>query len=455
MAAIDLEKVMDEQRRAFPAGGFDLSRRLEALKNIKEWIILNEEDIYQALKKDLHKGRMESYLTEVGIVLDEIDRMTRWLWLWSRRRRVISGLSLFPSRSYVYREAYGQVLIISPWNYPFQLAILPFIGAIAGGNALFLRPSRKSSETSKLLSRLIKDAVPADMAYFIPTSFPKDRLFDCRYDMIFFTGSPNTAKGIMAKAAENLTPVVLELGGKSPCYVTKNANLEISARRIAWGKLLNSGQTCIAPDYIIVDREVEEAFLGELKKSLEEMHARLLESGDHPAIINEEKFDRLVGLLEGKQVYCGGEFDRAKRIISPAIVRDLKEDDPLLQEEIFGPIFPVLAVDGEVQAMEYISSGENPLACYIFSEDKGQIKRLTEALPFGGGCVNDTMMHVANGRLPFGGVGASGMGSYHGRHSYETFSRKKAIVWSKTKIDLALRYPPHGQKKFDIIRRYL
>lgn len=455
MTQFNIKDIMDLQRVQYPKTGFDLKTRIEVLKNIKSWILANEEEIYKALFSDLRKGRTEAYLTKVSIVLDEIDRMIRWLWLWSRRRRVLSGISLFPGKSYIYREAYGQVLIISPWNYPFHLALMPTIGAIAAGNAFFLRISSKSTACSALIKQLISNTVPDEMGRIIPGNFPKDKIFDVRYDLIFFTGSPKTGKAIMAEAAKTLTPVVLELGGKSPCYVSKNADIKIAARRIAWGKLMNSGQTCVAPDYIIVDKSIEEEFLPVLCSSMLEMYNSLLSEGELVGIINEEEFERLKNLLLGRNLVCGGNFIGPDRQMEPAIIRDVDPKDPLLTEEIFGPILPLVPVDGEEEAIEIINSKEKPLAFYIFSEDRQQIKKVIQSIRFGGGCVNDTMMQVANGRLPFGGVGQSGMGSYHGKASYESFSRKKAVVWNKTCLDLPMRYPPYGEKKFKLLRKLI
>lgn len=455
MNRFNLKEKMEVQRARYPEGGFDLKTRIKVLEEIKSWIIANEDEIYEALFLDLKKGRTEAYLTEIGIVLEEIDRMTRWLWLWSRRRRVRSGVGLFPARSYVYREPYGQVLILSPWSYPFQLAVLPTIGAIAGGNAFFLRSSSKSAATSALIEQLIESTVTHEIGCVIPADESKDGIFDVRYDMIFFTGSPKTGRKIMSEAAKHLTPVILELGGKSPCYIAENANIKISAKRIAWGKLMNAGQTCVAPDYIIVDEQVEEEFLCELCSALDEMYNDLLSSGELVGAINDQEFERLKKLVIGKNLVCGGNFIDGDRRMEPVVIRDLDLDDPLLNEEIFGPIFPVVSVSGEDEAVDFIRSKEKPLACYIFSEDRKQIQSLVSRLSFGGGCVNDTMMHVANGRLPFGGVGNSGMGSYHGKASYEAFTRRKSVVWNTTIIDVPIKYPPHGDKKLSLIRKLM
>lgn len=450
-----MEMTLVEQRKGFPSEGYRVDERIRLLRKLKKEILKSEDRIYEALCMDLHKSRSESYLTEVGIVIKEIDHVIKNIRKWSRKKRVGSGISIFPSKSYIYRQHFGQVLIISPWNYPFQLAMLPLIGAVAGGNCVVLKTAEATENTSKLIREIVKCSFNSGEVICVPQGVDKKCLLKYRYDLIFFTGSPKSAKVIMKAASEHLTPLILELGGKSPCYVSEDASIKIAAKRIAWGKLMNAGQTCIAPDYILADRKILDIFVEELSSAMKEMYDTLAERGEYVNIISDKKLSELEDMLKGKNIYSGGKIIKENRTIEPTIILDEDEDDNFLDIEIFAPVLPVLGVEDYRQAMNYIGSREKPLATYIFTENRGRAEEMIEKLHFGGGCVNDVLLHVVNSKLPFGGVGSSGMGCYHGRYSYEAFTRLKGIVKSNTFMDLPIKYPPYGEKKFKFIRKFL
>ena len=443
------EETLQRQKEYFRTGAtIPVSFRKSMLIKLKNELKKRENDIIAALHSDLGKSDFEAYATEIGIVYGEIGYLLKHLSSFMRKKRVSSPITIFKASSYTIREPLGSVLIMSPWNYPFQLTMVPLAGAIAGGNTAIVKPSRYSKATSKLMKEIIEGIFPSDyIAAFEGGHETNTALLEGRYDMIFFTGSPNVGKIVAAKAAETLTPTVLELGGKSPVVVDKSADIKLTARRLAWGKFLNAGQTCVAPDYVLADRKIVQPLIDALKKETERMFsATPLSSPDLSKIINERHYERIKGLIAGSDISFGGNSDSNAMKIEPTVLYPVRKSDPVMQEEIFGPVLPILEYDSLDEAIDFIRGKEKPLALYIFSRNKGNIRKIHDLCAFGGGCVNDTVVHLSNPRLPFGGVGNSGMGSYHGKRSLETFTHQKSIVDEALWIDLPVRYAPFGKK---------
>lgn len=455
---MDLTGLLHAQRKYFEEGNsLSVSKRLEALKRLQKAIREWEPLIQKALYLDLNKGKMEAYMTEVGMVLEELGFAIRHLKSWSKARKVATPLAQFPSKSYRIPEPYGVVLIMSPWNYPFQLTLSPLIGALAAGNCAVLKPSNYSPHTSQLIQDLISSCFPPEYVCVIPGGREENRaLLEQKFDYIFFTGGVTVGKLVMQSATRHLTPVTLELGGKSPCLVDHTANLSVIARRIVFGKFLNAGQTCVAPDYILVEKSVEKPLLAALKDAVFQFYGRnALYNPDYPKIINTKHFKRLQGLLVGQTVFCGGESRPDSLKIEPTVLKDVSPESAVMQEEIFGPLLPVLAVDSIDEMISFVRRRPKPLALYLFTSSQDTKRRVLRTLSFGGGCVNDTIIHLASTRLPFGGVGESGMGSYHGKKSFDTFTHYKSIVKKAVWLDLPMRYPPYTDKKLKTIRTFL
>ncbi|MEG0778633.1 MAG: aldehyde dehydrogenase [Oscillospiraceae bacterium] len=431
----------------------DISFRIAQLKRLRAVITENESKIYAALRADLNKSEYEAYMTEVSLVTGEIDTAIKHLKKWSKPCRKKTPLSGFPSSSYTVKEPYGVVLVLSPWNYPFQLALSPVVGAIAAGNCVILKCSKHSSHTTAVISEMLGKSFDPKFLYCAEMSLSYDDILGQKYDYIFFTGSERVGKIVMKAASEHVTPLSLELGGKSPCFVDKSANLELSAKRIAWGKLLNAGQTCVAPDYILVDSAVKDSFTKELQAQLAAIHPNPLENPDYPAIISDDHFKRLCGLIEREPDKTGGDSRAETRKIAPAVFYNATFDSEIMQSEIFGPILPIIAYDSLDDAIRTVKSRAKPLACYIFSTDRAFSDRLVHEVSFGGGCINDAVMHLSNDNLPFGGVGSSGMGNYHGAYSFDTFSHEKSIFKSKNFLDIPLRYAPYKPKNLKLMRK--
>jgi|SRR5690554_630230 len=429
--------------------------RKEALQSLKDAIIKNEDKIFDALYKDLGKSKEESYLTEIGLVLKEINYHLKHLKKHMKPKKVKTPLSLFPAKSYLYKEPYGKVLIISPWNYPFLLALNPLVGLIAAGNTAVIKPSEYSVNTSLLIEEIINDTFDSSFVKVVQGEVEETtKLLEQRFDYIFFTGSSKVGKIIMKKASENLTPVTLELGGKSPVVVTKGVNLKLAAKRIAFGKVVNAGQTCIAPDYLMIEKDLIEDFTKYYKDALSEFFGDdLLNNNNYPKIINKNHHKRLKKLLEDEKILLGGKSSDEK--IEPTLVEIKNISSPLMQEEIFGPILPIIIYKDMGDVYSYIRSGKKPLAAYIFTNNKDIRKDFIDNISAGGIVVNDTIMHFANNNLPFGGVGSSGIGKYHGKYSFETFSNTKAVLHRKTYLDLKLRYQPISKKEFKVIKKFL
>ena len=448
-------EIVAAQKEFFRSGEtLDIADRLSALRALKAALKRWEKPLADALWADLHKSYEEAYLTELSIVLGEIDNHISHLKSWAAPKRCATPIKMFPSRSKVINEPLGSSLIIAPWNYPVQLLLNPLVGAISAGCTAILKPSPYVESVSKVVGELIAETFESNYIAVVPGNRDVNTaLLEQRYDIIFFTGSPSLGRKVMAAAAKNLTPVVLELGGKSPCIVDRGAAIATVARRIAWGKSLNAGQTCIAPDYLLVHKEVK----SQLIEALSREFTSLL--GDNPKqckhfvrIVNDKAFDRLVGYLEGADIVVGGEYDKGERYIAPTIVDNVDTDSPIMQEEIFGPIFPVVTFESTEEAVKFVTEREKPLALYYFGDNKSA-EYVLKHTSSGGACVNDTIMHIANERLPFGGVGNSGMSSYHGRESFDVFSHRRAVVTTPTWIDVPFRYMPY--KMFSLVKRLL
>ncbi|MDQ6598507.1 aldehyde dehydrogenase [Bacillus salipaludis] len=436
--------LLTKQRTFFQSGKTkEISYRIQALQALGQLIRTNETEIMAALKRDLNKSEFDSYITEIGIVLEEIRFSLRHVKKWAKPRKVKPALAQIGSKSYIYPEPYGVTLIISPWNYPFQLAIAPLIGAIAAGNCAVLKPSELTPQTSKLLATLIGQTFPEEYITVVEGAVETSKaLLNENFDYIFFTGSVSVGKVIMEAAAKNLTPVTLELGGKSPCIIHKDANLKLAAKRIAWGKYLNAGQTCVAPDYLYVHRDIKEEFLNALVNAIEELYSNnVFNSGAFTKIVSERHFNRLLGFLSNGEVYYGGKQEMKSLTIEPTILDHISWNDSVMQDEIFGPILPVLEYDIAEKMVEKINARPKPLSLYLFSESNEFQSFILNQISFGGGCINDTVYHLSSPYLPFGGVGESGIGAYHGKGSFDVFSHEKSVLKQTTSFDLPFRYP--------------
>jgi aldehyde dehydrogenase (NAD+) len=430
--------------------------RLKALKTLKDAIFQSETELISALDQDLRKPALESYTSELGLVINEINYALKNLQKWTRPRKVPANLLTFPAKSYLLKEPYGIVLIIAPWNYPVQLALSPLVGAIAAGNCLILKPSELAPATTAVLAKMLSAAFAPDyMKVITGDAATSQCLLKQRFDKIFFTGSPRIGKSVMEQAARHLTPVTLELGGKSPCIVDQNVDLEVAAKRIVWGKFFNAGQTCVAPDYLLVHQEMKTPLCQALQKWITHFFgADPATSPDLAKIINIRHFDRLTAYLKDAQIISGGRWDAERLYIEPTLIEASDWEAPVMQEEIFGPILPVMTYANPEEVINLISRHPDPLACYIFSRDRQLVKRLLNSIPFGGGCVNDTLSHFLNHHLPFGGRGASGVGNYHGKYSFETFSHTKAVVKADWYFDLPMKYPPY-RGNHRLLRKFL
>jgi aldehyde dehydrogenase (NAD+) len=442
--ASGVRPLLEKQKEYFRTGVTrDIDFRLEQLKSLKSVIKRYEKEIIQTLKAELRKPELEAYSAEVGFVYEEINFIVKRLRKWVKPKRMRTPITHIGSRSYIYPEPYGVTLIISPWNYPFQLAIAPLIGAIAAGNCAVIKPSEYTPNMSRLLKKMISEAF--DERYITVVEGGVDvstELLTMRFDHIFFTGSVPVGKIVMEAAAKHLTPVTLELGGKSPAIVDESANLELAAKRIVWGKFSNAGQTCIAPDYMLVHKHVKQPLIDKMKYYIREFYGENTETSErYSAIVSERHAQRLVDFLKTGTIVHGGRYNIEKRWIEPTILEGITWDDDIMKEEIFGPILPVIEYTSIEDVIQMIQQYEKPLALYLFSENRNIQEKMIEQISFGGGCLNDTMLHIATPYLPFGGVGQSGIGAYHGKASFDTFSHYKSILKQTTKFDLSIRYP--------------
>lgn len=437
---------MREAHMSYP---LDYSLRVKFLQDFKTKLQSSQEEIMRALQLDLGKGRFESWTTEIGFLLQEISHLVKALPDLMEPEKVSTPLVMQPGSSYIYKEAYGIVLIMAPWNYPIQLAFSPLIGALAAGNRVVIKPSELTPNCALLIANMVKEVFPDDLVHVVLGGVQETQdLLKEKFDYIFFTGSTQVGKVVMRAAAEHLTPVTLELGGKSPCLIDQNTNLKQVAKRVAWGKWMNAGQTCVAPDYLLVHRSQFQLLVDELKHSIHQFYSdSARQSEDFGRIVNERHFDRLVNLIDESSLLVGGETDRETRYISPTLFGPVEWDSPIMQDEIFGPLLPIVIYDNINDAIAQIKMRPKPLAFYLFSTDEGLQKRVLDEISFGGGCINDTIMHLANPRLPFGGVGDSGMGAYHGDLSFHTFTHRKSVFKQTTLIDVPVRYPPYKGKE--------
>lgn len=455
-----ITEILASQREFFSKGAtLSVKFRKEQLRKLAQAIDKFEKPLADALWTDLHKSFQEAYLTEIGLVKGEISEALKGVSRWSRRKRVHTPLTLFPSSSFIVKEPLGCALIVSPWNYPVQLLLNPLVGAIAAGCTAVLKPSPYVPNVSAVLEELIRSVFPVNYVTVVQGNREVNKvLFGSRFDMIFFTGSPALGRQVMAAAAQHLTPVVLELGGKSPCIIDKSANIKIAARRVAWGKTLNAGQTCIAPDYILIHEDIKEAFIKEFAAQVEYLHGKEIKDSEHfVRIVSDKAFERVKSYLACGSVLYGGSTDSSDRFIEPTLLDNVPLDSPVMTDEIFGPIFPVITIHEKngpfkEQVEAFIKEREKPLAFYFFGSEKDGWE-LIHRTSSGGGCINDTIMHIANGNLPFGGIGNSGMGHYHGKLSFDAFTHERSIVKAPTWIDLPFRYMPY--KFFALIKRMM
>lgn len=453
---MDIHEIVESEKHFFRTGvtrGVDF--RIDMLKKFRKAIIENDELISAALKADLNKQPFESYMCETGLLLEEISFHIKRLKKWSKTRRVKSGIGQLPGKSYVCPEPYGVVLIMAPWNYPVQLCLMPLVGAISAGNCAVVKPSAYAPESSRVISKLIESAFPTGFVTAVEGGREANKaLLDEPFDYIFFTGSVAVGKTVMEAAAKRLTPVTLELGGKSPIIVDETANLPLAARRIAFGKVLNAGQTCVAPDYLMIEKSVEAPFIEEYKKAL----ADFFPDGDMSGmvrIINDKHFERVCNILDNSgSVVIGGARDAETRFIEPSVLTEVPIDSPAMQQEIFGPVLPMLPYEKLDDCIDFIRSRPKPLALYIFSENKMNQEKVLNSCSFGGGCINDTVIHLASSHMSFGGVGESGMGSYHGKKSFDTFTHYRSVL-KQGKLDVKLRYFPYKSGKEKITRMIL
>lgn len=458
MTEIEIRQIVENQRTYFYTGAtLPLSHRIEALKKIQSYILTHEAEIGKAIRKDLGKSDFESYMCETGLVLSEITYILKHIRSFAKEKNVLTPLAQFHSRSFKKPSPYGVALIMSPWNYPFLLTIDPLIDALAAGNTVVLKPSAYSPYTSAVIQSMIEECFDTRYVAVITGGRAENTcLLNEHFDYIFFTGSQTVGKEVMRHAAAHLTPVTLELGGKSPCIVEESANIKLAARRIVFGKYLNCGQTCVAPDYIYCDRKIKDQLLAEIKRQIKrQFRSEPLTNKNYGKIINEKHFDRITKLIDSSKVVFGGKCDRTTLKIEPTVMDHVTFDDAVMQEEIFGPILPILTYDSLDQAIHKINSMPHPLALYVFTSDKTAARKVTARCGFGGGCINDTIIHLATSEMGFGGFGESGMGSYHGKDGFRTFSHYKSIVDKKTWLDLPMRYQPYRKVNEKLIHLFL
>ena len=449
-----IQSLLEKQRAYYKSGAtIPVKFRIEQLKKLYATVKKYETEVNDALKSDLGKSHYEGFMCESGLVLAEISYMIRHTKRFAKRKTVYTPLAQFASHSFKQPVPYGNTLIMSPWNYPFLLTIDPLADAIAAGNTAIVKPSAYSPATSKIIEKIITECfAPEYVAVVMGGRAENAALLEQKFDFVFFTGSQAVGKEVLRHTAEHLTPAVLELGGKSPCIVDASANIKLAAKRIVWGKYLNCGQTCVAPDYILCERSIKDEFVAEVVKQIKKQFGdNPLKNKDYGKIINEKHFNRLCGLIEKTKVVIGGNTNADTCQIAPTVMDNVTYDDAVMGEEIFGPIMPILAFDSFDSLMDELKGKDKPLALYIFSSDKKHIKRVTTELSYGGGCINDVVIHLATSEMAFGGVGESGMGGYHGKDGFDAFSHYKSIVDKKTWMDLPMRYQPFKSKLYETL----
>ncbi len=451
-----MKELIDQQRAFFNTNKTkDTDFRIEQLQRLKTLLLSNQNRLNEAIYADFKKSPFETFTNEFGLVFLDIDEACRKLKKWSKRKRVRTNWVNFPAKSYIIPEPLGVSLVIGAWNYPYQLSFAPVVAAIAAGNTVILKPSELPSNTSRVMAELINTHFDPAFFHVVEGGIPETTaLLEQRFDKIFFTGSPNVGRVVYQAAAKHLTPVTLELGGKSPAIFTENANLKMGVKRLIWAKFLNSGQTCIAPDYVLLPKAMKEEFLLLAKQEIESARYSV-QNENYIQIINDRNVQRLKQLLDHEKVYSGGKIDEAARIIEPTLLHNITFSDPVMQEEIFGPLLPVLTYDSIDEAITEVKKREKPLSCYIFTNDSSLKSKLLSEISFGGGAVNEAVMHISNSRLPFGGVGQSGTGSYHGEAGFKAFSHYKSVLEKATWFETKLKYSPYSEGKLKWIKRLM
>ncbi|WP_317856328.1 aldehyde dehydrogenase [Chakrabartyella piscis] len=451
-------EIVNKQRAYFETGAtLPVATRISYLRKLYKTIQTYESEIAQALYEDLGKSHYEGYMCEIGLCLSELSYIIKHTEKWAKPQKVKTDLAQFHAKSFKVKNPLGVVLIMSPWNYPFMLTMEPLFGAISAGNCCVVKPSAYSPNTSLVIKKIIEEVFPEEYVAVISGGRKENEaLLNTKFDYIFFTGSVSVGKTVMEKAAKYMTPFTLELGGKSPCIVDETANVKVAAKRIVFGKLLNCGQTCVAPDYILVHKQVKDTFVSALQLEITKTYGKKpLKNPNFGKIINQKHFERLLGLIDEKKVIFGGKSDADALKIEPTILNNVSLDDAVMQEEIFGPILPVITFDTFREAENIIKSFEHPLAAYLFSNDVKRQKYFMHHMIFGGGCINDCIVHLATSRMPFGGVGASGMGKYHGKYSFDTFSHEKGMLKRYNWMDLPMRYQPYQKYGMYLLKLFL
>lgn len=455
---MDIRKIVGEQRRFFLRGRtLDLAFRLQSLNSLKKYLEVSDQAVFQALKLDLGKSEAEAYLTEYSIVMEELDKTIRQLPKWVKDKKVSTPLVLQPAKSFIVHEPYGVALVMAPWNYPFHLSMLPLVGAVAAGNCVVLKPSAYAPHTSSLLAEVVKNVFDPQHVTVVEGGRKENTdLLDQRFDNIFFTGSTNVGKVVMEAASRHLTPVTLELGGKSPVIVDDTADLNLAAKRIVFGKFINAGQTCVAPDHVLVHGSVRNELVERISYWIRRYYP-MKEEGtipNYPSMVNEKHFDRVVGLMEEEKIVIGGSHNVDRLFIEPTVMVDVDFSSPVMGEEIFGPVLPVIAYDKLADVIQLMAHQPKPLALYLFSKSKKVQRKILWRVSFGGGCINDTVVHLVNPNLGFGGVGDSGMGTYHGKHTFDVFTHEKSIVSKGGFLDFSLRYRPYTKGKMFFLKKF-
>ncbi|HLS29755.1 MAG TPA: aldehyde dehydrogenase [Flavobacteriaceae bacterium] len=452
----NFEEILFQQKVFFNKGGLqDISFRKKLLRLLKNVITAHEKDLYQAIQQDFGKSEFETYSTEISFIYQEIDYFLKNLNKLTKPKTISTNIVNQPGSSTIYYEPYGSSLVIGAWNYPYQLSLVPSISALAAGNTVLLKPSEIPERTANIMEKIINESFPVEVFHVVNGGVKETtEILRLKFDKIFFTGSPKVGKIVYKAAAEHLTPVTLELGGKSLAIVTPSADLKVAARRLVWGKYLNAGQTCIAPDYIYVHEDIKAEFIKNVKTHIQQYNYKP-KSENYTRIINRKHFERLTKLIDPKKVVFGGEADKEKLHIAPTVIDDVSWEDKVMQEEIFGPIMPLLTYKDFDQVVETIKDHENPLSAYIFTSDSTEKEKFIKDIQFGGGCINDTIMHIANPNLPFGGIGNSGMGNYHQKYGFEAFSHRKAVLDKATWGEPKIKYPPYSKSGKNWIRRLM
>ncbi len=453
---MNYQEIIDKHQHFFNTHATkEIPFRIKELKRLKNILKKNETLLYDAIYKDFKKSEFETYITELSIIYHEIDLALVKVSKWAKKKKASTGLANLPGKSYILPEPYGTVLVIGAWNYPYQLSLCPAIAAIAAGCTVVLKPSEVPSRTSAVMAELINKNFDPHFFKVVEGGVKETtELLDIKFDKIFFTGSVPVGKIVYQAAAKHLTPVTLELGGKSPAIITKDVNIDMTAKRLVWAKFLNAGQTCIAPDYVLVESSIKDKMLSSIKEHIEKSEYHV-DNDNYTQIINEKNFDRLRNMINTDKVYVGGKVNKEERVIPPTVMKDVEFSDDVMQDEIFGPILPILTFDTVEEAIDKVKQLSKPLSCYVFTKSKPTRKKILNEISFGGGAINDAMMHFTEQTLPFGGVGNSGIGNYHGKYGFETFSHYKSILQKPFWIEPNFKYPPYSTRKLNFLKRFI